>query len=163
MFSIRVYESHEPIVLWGKKNKTKQNKNDGFPMILKAFPRETNLWVTLGTFAVKIQNFERKLLKSEAKRTGPYFWIILGNKRELRGYPFFSSNLWSKFSQCYYIVTRECHISPESLCCDLSKFTHYFDLVSMATLLALWLVEHGNGRNSKMKHRFDKIFGTDAK
>ena len=25
------------------------------------------------------------------------------------------------------------------------------------------MAKHGNGRNSKMKHRFDKIFGTDAK
>ena len=33
----------------------------------------------------------------------------------------------------------------------------------MATLLALWLAKRGNGRNSKTKHRFDKIFGTDAK
>ena len=54
-----------------------------------------------------------------------------------REYTLFSSNLRSKFSQCYYIVTRECHISPESLCRELSKFTHYFDLVAMATLLAL--------------------------
>ena len=63
-------------------------------------------------------------------------------------YTFSSSNLWNKFSQCYYIVTRECHISSESLCRELSKFTHYFDLVAMATLLALWLAKHGNGCNS---------------
>ena len=67
----------------------------------------------------------------------------------LTGYTFFSSNLWSKFSQCYYIVTRECHISPESLCRELPNFTHYFDLVAMAMLLALWVAKHGNGRNSK--------------
>ena len=79
------------------------------------------------------------------------------------GYTFFSSNVWSKFSQFYYIVTRECHVSPESLCRELSKFTHYYDLVAMATLLALWLAKHGNGRDSKTKHWFDKIFGTDAK
>ena len=64
-----------------------------------------------------------------------------------RGYNFFNSNLWSKFSQCYYIVTRECHISPESLCRELSKFTQNFDLVAMATLLALGLAKHGNGFN----------------
>ena len=76
----------------------------------------------------------------------------------IKGYTFFSSNFWSKFSQCYYIVTRECPISSESLCRELSKFTHYFDLVAMATLLALWLAKHGNGRNSKTKHRFDIDF-----
>ena len=75
------------------------------------------------------------------------------------GYTFFSSNLWSKFSQCYYIVTSECHISPESLCHELSKFKHYFDLVAMATLLALWLAKHGNGCNSKTKHRMLTIHG----
>ena len=62
-------------------------------------------------------------------------------------YTCFSSNLWSKFSQCYCIVTRECHISPESLCRGISKFTHYFDLVAMVKLLAFWLAKHGNGCN----------------
>ena len=38
-----------------------------------------------------------------------------------RGYTFFSTNLWSKFSQCYCIVTRECHILRESLWRELSK------------------------------------------
>ena len=82
-----------------------------------------------------------------------------------RGYSRFglyNSNIWIKFSQCYYIVTRKYHISPESLCRELLKFTHYFDLVAMATLLDLWLAKHGNGRESKTKHRFDKTFGTDA-
>ena len=43
------------------------------------------------------------------------------------------------------------------------KIYNYFDLIAMETLLALWLAKHGNGRNSKTKHRFDKIFGTDVK
>ena len=76
-----------------------------------------------------------------------------------KGYSFFSSNLWSKFSQCYCIDTRECHISPESLYRELSKFTHYFDLVAMATLLALWLAKHGNGCNYLTKHRMLAILG----
>ena len=41
--------------------------------------------------------------------------------------------------------------------------SHIFALVAMATLLALLLAKRGNGRNSKTKHRFDKIVGTDAK
>ena len=86
----------------------------------------------------------------------PYFelqsklesWNLSNNTPPpFKGYTFFSSNLWSKFSQCYCIVTRECYISPESLCRELSKFTHYFDPVAMATLLALWLSKHGNGCN----------------
>ena len=90
-------------------------------------------------------------------------WLqwVLSTEDDLRGIPF--SAVTFEFSQCYYIVIRECHISPESLCRELSKFTHYFDLVAMAMLLALWLAKHGNGCSSKRKHRFDKIFGTNAK
>ena len=75
------------------------------------------------------------------------------------GYTFFSSDVWSKFSQCFCIVTRECHIPPESLCRELSKFTHYFDLVAMVTLLALWLAKHGNGCNYLMTYRTLSILG----
>ena len=45
LFSIRVKESFEPIILW---------KNvDGFLLFLKAFSWETDFWVTLGDFTVK--------------------------------------------------------------------------------------------------------------
>ena len=83
----------------------------------------------------------------------PYPWNLRGE------YTFFSSNLCSKFSQCYYIVTRECHISPKSLCRELSKFTHYFDLVAMATLLILWLAKHGNGCNYWTAYRMLTTLG----
>ena len=55
---------------------------------------------------------------------------------DLRGTPFSAVTFEISFFPCYYIVTRECHKSPESLCRELSKFTHYFDLVAMTTLLA---------------------------
>ena len=72
---------------------------------------------------------------------------------------FFSSNLWSEFSQCYCIVTSECHISPESLCRELSKITHNFDLVAMAKLLVPWLAKHGNGCIYLTKYRILTILG----
>ena len=81
------------------------------------------------------------------------------NTQILGGIPFFSSNLWSKFFQCYCIVTRECHISPKCLCRELSKFTHYFDQVAMATLLALWLAKHGKGCNYLAKCRMLTMVG----
>ena len=51
MFSIRIKELFEPIVLQKKKKK----KGDGFLLFLKAFSWETDLWVTLGDFMVKIK------------------------------------------------------------------------------------------------------------
>ena len=45
LFSSRVKELFEPIVL--------RKKGDGFLLFLKAFSWETDLWVTLGDFAVK--------------------------------------------------------------------------------------------------------------
>ena len=53
LFSIRVKELFDPIVLRKKKK-----KGDWFLLFLKAFSRETDLWVTLGDLAVKKQNFE---------------------------------------------------------------------------------------------------------
>ena len=53
MFSIRVNELFEPIVLQKKKS-------DGFLHFLKEFSWETDLWVTLGEFTVKTQNWEGK-------------------------------------------------------------------------------------------------------
>ena len=52
---LRVKELFAPIVLWKtKQNKTKQKqKNDRFLLFLKALSWETDLWVTLGGFAVK--------------------------------------------------------------------------------------------------------------
>ena len=45
MFSIRVKELFEPIVL--------RKKGDGFLLFLKAFSWETDLWVTLGDFTAE--------------------------------------------------------------------------------------------------------------
>ena len=51
LFSIRVKELSEPIVLW--------RKGDGFQLFSQAFCWETDLWVTLGDFTVKkTQNWE---------------------------------------------------------------------------------------------------------
>ena len=47
-----VKELLEPIVLW--------RKGDGVLLFLKAFSWETDLWVTLGDFALKTQNWEGK-------------------------------------------------------------------------------------------------------
>ena len=52
LFSIRVKELSEPIVLW--------RKGDRFQLFLQAFSWETNLWVTRGDFTVKTQNWEGK-------------------------------------------------------------------------------------------------------
>ena len=46
MFSIRVKELFEPVVL-------KKKKSDRFRLFLKAFAWETDLWVTLGDLTVK--------------------------------------------------------------------------------------------------------------
>ena len=48
LFSIRVKELFEPIVLH-----TQKKKGDEFLLFLKAFSWETDLWVTLGDFGVK--------------------------------------------------------------------------------------------------------------
>ena len=45
-----------------KKKKKKQNKKDRFLLFLKALSWETDLWVTLGDFAVKAQNWEGKFV-----------------------------------------------------------------------------------------------------
>ena len=54
LFLIRVKELFKPIVL-RKKNA------DGFLLFLKAFSSETDLWVTLGDFTLKIAKFGRKI------------------------------------------------------------------------------------------------------
>ena len=51
LLSIRVKELFVPVALSKKKS-------DGFLLILKAFSWETDLWVTLGDFTVKTQNWE---------------------------------------------------------------------------------------------------------
>ena len=51
LFSIRVKDLFEPIVL--QKKKKKKKKGDGVLLFLKAFSWETDLWVTLGDFMVK--------------------------------------------------------------------------------------------------------------
>ena len=56
MFSIRVKELFEPIVLHTKK------KGDGFLLFLKAFSWETDLWLTLGDFAVKFRKIGKENL-----------------------------------------------------------------------------------------------------
>ena len=56
LFSIRLQELFELIVLRKKKKK----KGDGFLLFLKAFSWETDLWVSLGDFTVKTQNWEGK-------------------------------------------------------------------------------------------------------
>ena len=53
MFSIRIKELFEPIVLW----KEATNK---FLHFLKAFSWETDLWVMLGDFTVKNANWAGK-------------------------------------------------------------------------------------------------------
>ena len=53
LFSIRVKELFEPIVLW--------KKGDGFLLFLKAFSWETDLWVTLGDFTVKNAKLGREI------------------------------------------------------------------------------------------------------
>ena len=50
MFSIRVKELFQPLVL-PKKNK-QTNKGEGFLLYLKTFP-ETDLWLTLGDLTVQ--------------------------------------------------------------------------------------------------------------
>ena len=52
LFSIRVKELFEPTVL--------QKKARGFCSFLKVFSWEIDLWVTLGDFTVKMQNWEGK-------------------------------------------------------------------------------------------------------
>ena len=47
------------------------------------------------------------------------------------------------------------HFLP--ICIFLKCFCRYLKMWKIANL------GYGNGRNSKTKHRFDKIFGTDAK
>ena len=54
LFSIRVKELFEPIVLRGKKA-------DGFLLFLKAFSWETDLRVTLGDFTVKNAKLGREI------------------------------------------------------------------------------------------------------
>ena len=48
LFSIRVKELFEPLVL-----KQKKKKAEGFLLLLKAFSWETDFWVTVGNFTVK--------------------------------------------------------------------------------------------------------------
>ena len=62
LFSIRVKEVFEPIVLREKTKKTKQNKNDGFLFFLKAFSWDIDLWVTLGDFTVKKREIGKRQL-----------------------------------------------------------------------------------------------------
>ena len=57
LFSIRVKELFEPIVLQKKKKK----KGDGFSLFLNAFSWETNVWVTLGDFTVKNAKLGREI------------------------------------------------------------------------------------------------------
>ena len=54
LFSLGIKELFEPIVLRNKK------KGDRLLFFLKAFSWETDLWVTLGDFTGKTQNWERK-------------------------------------------------------------------------------------------------------
>ena len=56
LFSVRVKESFEPIVLQKSKQTNKQ-KTDGFLLFLKAFSWETDLPVTLIDFTVNKQNW----------------------------------------------------------------------------------------------------------
>ena len=62
LFSIRVEELYEPIVL--------QKKADGFLLFLKAFSWETDLWVALGDFTVK----NAKLYETENRLSRNKMW-----------------------------------------------------------------------------------------
>ena len=56
MFSVRVDELFEPIVLRKKKK-----KGYGFLLFLKAFSWETDLWVTLGDLTLKNTKLGREI------------------------------------------------------------------------------------------------------
>ena len=53
LFLIREKELFEPIVLWKQGNK--------FLLFLRAFSRETDLWVMLGDFTVKDAKFGKEI------------------------------------------------------------------------------------------------------
>ena len=57
------------------------------------------------------------------------------------GIPFSAVTFEVSFLSVTILLPIYCYpmsdISPESLCRELLKLTHYFDLVAMATLLAL--------------------------
>ena len=71
MFSIRVKELFEPIVL--------RKQGDTFLLFSKAFSGETDLSVTLGDFTVKMQNWEEKSVLTENQCSRKELWCAADN------------------------------------------------------------------------------------
>ena len=100
LFSIRVKELFEPIVLQ-KKKKKKKKKRDRFLLFLKEFSWETYLWVTLDDFTVK----KKKTKQNKTKKT---FKIGKGNLK-------FTENRLSRNELWCAVVNYNymCHICAE--------------------------------------------------
>ena len=61
------------------QKKKKKKKGDGFLLFSKAFSWEIDLWVTLGGFTVKTQNWEGKSVLSENWLSRNEMWCAADN------------------------------------------------------------------------------------